>query len=98
MLIIRRINIIGCVIARNTKGGIATSGGRGEKNRIIHCTIVSNKSERGGGINLYGRHETLIQNSILWDNVAIAGNQISHYKTALKSASLTVTFSTELLF
>ena len=45
---------------------------------INHATIVQNTAiDQGGGMHLEGRNELLVQNSILWQNNAFEGTEIS---------------------
>ncbi len=43
---------------------------------VTNNTIVYNRSPYGGGINIYGEANPVIENTILWGNTANAGNQV----------------------
>jgi parallel beta-helix repeat protein len=72
--------VINCRITNNTAaktgGGIYSTVKYNA--RITGCTIANNVSDNGGGIGCFDNAGALLENCILWDNIALggAGHQI----------------------
>jgi hypothetical protein len=90
--------ILGCMIIRNTAreagGGIYVEGG---SPIITGCTIALNEhngatSGGGGGIHITEGSSAAVANTILWNNTALAGNEI-YIGTELNPSDLDISYS-----
>jgi len=82
------VNFMNCLIAENYStyygGGMEFVGDWREEHAltITNCTVVGNEAgERGGGVLATKYVDVIISNSILWNNTAREGEQISLYAT-----------------
>ncbi len=83
------VTFANCLIANHSVtyygGGIEFIGDYWQGNvlTLINCTIVDNRAgKRGGGILATSSAGVIIANSILWNNSASEGGQLSLYATA----------------
>jgi hypothetical protein len=83
------VTFANCLIANHSVtyygGGIEFIGDYWQGNvlTLINCTIVDNRAgKRGGGILATSSVSVIIANSILWNNSASEGGQLSLYATA----------------
>jgi len=80
-----------CIIADNTasaKGGGIFVSSYGTRPLLNCCTIEGNSAAYGGGVYAEVRSHPRIENSIIWDNIALDGSQIG-----IVDAEATVSYS-----
>ncbi|MGI6086983.1 MAG: right-handed parallel beta-helix repeat-containing protein [Kiritimatiellia bacterium] len=72
--------VIDCRIMNNTAGG--NGGGiciaaNANDNTVANCSIISNSSDLGGGINITSGDNVVVQNCVIADNTASSGGGVS---------------------
>ena len=67
-------SVTNCVISGNTAGG--SGAGLYDCNEVVNCTIVGNYSQEKGGALYFKGNYGLIDNTIIWDNLAAEGGQV----------------------
>jgi hypothetical protein len=71
-------SVTNCIISGNISG--YDGGGLYNCNKIINCTIVGNYSRQKAGAVYFSTYYTkkngIIDNAIIWDNVALEGGQV----------------------
>ena len=67
-------SVTNCIISGNTSGG--SGAGLYDCNEIINCTIVGNYSHKKAGALYLKNKNGIIDNTIIWDNLASEGCQV----------------------
>ncbi len=67
-------SVTNCIISGNMAGG--SGAGLYDCNEIINCTIVGNYSKKKAGALYLKNTNGIIDNTIIWDNLALEGGQI----------------------
>jgi len=67
-------SVVNCVVSGNFSGG--NGGGLHNCREVVNCTIVGNYSMEQGGAIYYRGNYGIINNSIIWDNIAVDISQI----------------------
>ncbi len=67
-------SVVNCVVSGNFAGG--NGGGLHNCREVVNCTIVGNYSMEKGGAVYYRGNYGIINNSIIWDNIAVDIGQI----------------------
>jgi len=67
-------SVTNCIISGNFSGG--NGGGLHNCREVVNCTIVGNYSTEQGGAIYYRGDYGIINNSIIWDNMAVDIGQI----------------------
>ena len=67
-------SVVNCVVSGNFAGG--NGGGLHNCREVVNCTIVGNYSMEQGGAVYYRCDYGIINNSIIWDNIAVDISQI----------------------
>ena len=67
-------SVVNCVVSGNFSGG--NGGGLHNCREVVNCTIVGNYSMEQGGAVYYRGNYGIINNSIIWDNIAVDISQI----------------------
>jgi len=67
-------SVANCIISGNFSGD--NGGGLHNCREVVNCTIVGNYSTEKGGAMHYRGNNGIINNNIIWDNVAVDGGQL----------------------
>ena len=67
-------SVTNCIISGNTAGG--SGAGLYDCNEVVNCTIVGNYSQQKASAIYFKGNYGIIDNTIIWDNMAAEGGQV----------------------